>query len=137
MYIFICIPLIILKCIYLKPNKYFGTYFMSFWNLFLRLYHKLEFAYRDIRASIHRPSPDGWFYKTTDKADFGPELKKLQNDDQPNEVVDTDISTKWSKVVIINGVAFVNAVKIQKFQTKNCSDFTQYFLKQEDTMKQE
>ena len=38
-------------------------------------------------------APDGSFYKTTDKADVASELRKLQSDGQPSEIVDTDTST--------------------------------------------
>ena len=56
------------------------------------------------------------------------ELRKLQSDDQPNEIVDTDTSPSLGKVVIIDGMAFINAVGIQKFQIKNYSDFAECFL---------
>ena len=73
-------------------------------------------------------TPDGSFYKTTDKADVTVELRKLQGNDQLNEVVDTDTSTSSRKVVSIDGIAFANPVDIQKFQIKNCSDFAECFL---------
>ena len=41
---------------------------------------------------------DGSFYKTTDKADSTAELRKLQSDDQPIKVVDTDTSRSLGKV---------------------------------------
>ena len=69
-------------------------------------------------------APGGTFYKTSDKADLAAELKKLQNNDPSNEVVNTDSR----KVIIIDGMAFVNATDIQKFQIKNCSDFVKCFL---------
>ena len=57
-------------------------------------------------------STDGTFYKTSDKADLASELRKLQNNDPSNEVVNADSR----KVIIIDGMTFVNAVEIQKFQ---------------------
>ena len=49
-------------------------------------------------------APDGPFYKTTDKADVASELRKLQSDGQPYEIVDTDTSTSSRKVVIIDEI---------------------------------
>ena len=69
-------------------------------------------------------APDGTFYKTSDRADFAAEVRKLQNNDPSNEVGNTDSR----KVIIIDGMAFVNAVDIQKFQIKNCSDFAKSYL---------
>ena len=69
-------------------------------------------------------APDGTFYKTSDEADPAVELRKLQNNEPSNEVVNTNSR----KVIIIDGMAFVNAVDIQKFQIKNCSDFVKCFL---------
>ena len=62
-------------------------------------------------------APDGIFYKTSDKAGLAAELRKLQNNDPSKEVVNTNSR----KVIIIDGMAFVN--DIQKCQIKNCSDF--------------
>ena len=50
-------------------------------------------------------APDGTFYKTSDRADFAAEVN-----------------------FIIVEMAFANAVDIQKFQIKNCSDFAKCFL---------
>ena len=69
-------------------------------------------------------APDGAFYKASDKADLAAKLRKLQNNDPSNEVVNADLR----KVIIIDGISFVNAVDIQKFQIKNCSDFVKCFL---------
>ena len=69
-------------------------------------------------------APDGTFYKTSDKADLAAELRKLQNNDPSNEVFNTDSR----KIIIIDGMAFVNAIDIQKFRIKNCSYFAKYFL---------
>ena len=69
-------------------------------------------------------APDDIFYKTSDKEDLAAELRKLQNIDPPNEVVHTDSR----KIIIIDGMAFVSKVDIQKFQIKNCSDFAKCFL---------
>ena len=69
-------------------------------------------------------APDDIFYKTSDKEDLAAELRKLQNNDPPNEVVHTDSR----KIIIIDGMAFVDQVDIQKFQIKNCSDFAKCFL---------
>ena len=55
---------------------------------------------------------------------FAAELSKLQNKDLSNEVV--NMVTR--KVIIIDRMAFVNTVDIQKFQIKNCSDFAKCFL---------
>ena len=49
-------------------------------------------------------------------------LRKLQNNDPSNKVVNTDSR----KVIIIDGMAFFN--DIQKCQIKNCSDFAKCFL---------
>ena len=59
-------------------------------------------------------APDGTFYKTSDKADLAAELRKLQNNDPSNEVVNTDLR----KVIIIDGMVFVKAIDTQKFQIK-------------------
>ena len=69
-------------------------------------------------------APDDTFYKTSDKADLAAELRKLQNNDPSNEVVNTNSR----KVIIIDGMVFVNATDTQKFQIKNCSDFAKCFL---------
>ena len=69
-------------------------------------------------------APDVSFYKTSDEADLAAELSKLQNKDLSNEVV--NMVTR--KVIIIDRMAFVNTVDIQKFQIKNCSDFAKCFL---------
>ena len=69
-------------------------------------------------------APDVSFYKTFDEADLAAELSKLQNKDLSNEVV--NMVTR--KVIIIDRMAFVNTVDIQKFQIKNCSDFAKCFL---------
>ena len=64
-------------------------------------------------------APVGSFYKTTDKSDGAAELRKLQSDGQPNEVVDTNTSISSGKVVINYETALVSAVDVQKFQIKN------------------
>ena len=69
-------------------------------------------------------APDGAFYKASDKADLATELRKLQNNDPSNEVVNVDLR----KVMTIDGMSFVDAVDIQKFQIKNWSDFVKCFL---------
>ena len=69
-------------------------------------------------------APDVSFYKTSDEADLAAELSKLQNKDLSNEV--GNMVTR--KVIIIDRMAFVNTVDIQKFQIKNCSDFAKCFL---------
>ena len=45
-------------------------------------------------------APDGAFYKASDKADLATELRKLQNNDPSNEVVNVDLR----KVIIIDGM---------------------------------
>lgn len=89
-------------------SKYFGIYELT-----------------EVQSSLF--PPDGSFYKIADKADLMSEFRKLQSDEQPNEIVDTGTSTSLRKVVI-NVMAFVNTVEIQKFQIKNCSDFAKCFL---------
>ena len=68
-------------------------------------------------------APDVSFYKTSDEADLAAELSKLQNKDLSNEVLNM-----VTRKVIIDRMAFVNTVDIQKFQIKNCSDFAKCFL---------
>lgn len=70
------------------------------------------------------------------------EFRKLQSDEQPSEIVDTDTSTSLRKVVIIDEKELVNAVDTQKFQIQNFSNFSESSsvskrLKQEDTMRPE
>ena len=72
------------------------------------------------------------------------EFRKLQSDEQPNEIVDTGASTSLRKVVIIDEKELVNVVDTQKFQIKikNFSNFSESSsaskrLKQEDTMRPE
>ena len=72
------------------------------------------------------------------------EFRKLQSDEQPSEIVDTDTSTSLRKVVIIDEKELVNVVDTQKFQIKikNFSNFSESSsaskrLKQEDTMRPE
>ena len=72
------------------------------------------------------------------------EFRKLQSDEQPNEIVDTGTSTSLRKVVIIDEKELVNVVDTQKFQIKikNFSNFSESSaaskrLKQEDTMRPE
>ena len=70
------------------------------------------------------------------------EFRKLQGDEQPSEIVDTDTSTSLRKVVIIDEKELVNAVDTQKFQIQNFSNFSESSsvskrLKQEDTMRPE
>ena len=45
-------------------------------------------------------APDSTFYKTSDKSDLAAELRKLQNNDPLNEIVNTDSR----KVIIIDGM---------------------------------
>ena len=70
------------------------------------------------------------------------EFRKLQSDEQPNEIVDTGTSTSLRKVVIIDEKELVNGVDTQKFQIRNFSNFSESSsaskrLKQEDTMRPE
>ena len=72
------------------------------------------------------------------------EFRKLQSDEQPNDIVDTGTSTSLRKVVIIDEKELVNVVDTQKFQIKikNFSNFSESSsaskrLKQEDTMRPE
>lgn len=70
------------------------------------------------------------------------EFRKLQSDEQPSEIVDTDTSTSLRKVVIIDEKELVNGVDTQKFQIRNFSNFSESSsvskrLKQEDTMRPE
>jgi len=50
----------------------------------------------------------------------------MQN--QSNEMDCTDTDTHTKKVIIIDGMAFVNSVDIKKSQIKNCRDFANCFL---------
>lgn len=106
-------------------SKYFGIYELT-----------------EVQPSLF--PPDGSFYKIADKADLMSEFRKLQSDEQPNEIVDTGTSTSLRKVVIIDEKELVNVVDTQKFQIKikNFSNFSESSsaskrLKQEDTMRPE
>ena len=50
--------------------------------------------------------------KKDDKTDVAAKLRKKESNDQPNEIVDTDTSTNPEKVVIIDGMVFVNVTDI-------------------------
>ena len=50
--------------------------------------------------------------KKDDKTDVAAKLRKKESNDQPNEIVDTDNSTNPEKVVIIDGMVFVNVTEI-------------------------
>ena len=73
--------------------------------------------------------PDGSFYKETKKADLANELRPLQI--QPDNF-DAEISgvleTNFRKVIIIDGMAFVNKVNIKNFQLGTCLDFAECFI---------
>ena len=104
-------------------SKYFGIYELT-----------------EVQSSLF--PPDGSFYKIADKADVMSEFRKLQSDEQPSEIVDTDTSTSLRKVVIIDEKELVNGVDTQKFQIRNFSNFSESSsaskrLKQEDTMRPE
>ena len=50
--------------------------------------------------------------KKYDDTDVAAKLREKESNDQPNEVVDTDTSTNPGKVVIIDGMVFVNVINI-------------------------
>ena len=66
---------------------------------------------------------DGTFYKNSDKSDIAEQLYKLQSEDG-----NATGTTESRRVIILDGMAFVNAVDIVKSQIKNCKDFVRTFL---------
>ena len=59
-------------------------------------------------------APDSTFYKTSDKADLAADLRKLQNNNPSNDVANTDSR----KVIIIDGITFLNAMTLKNFRLK-------------------
>ena len=59
-------------------------------------------------------APDGTFYKTSDKADLAADLRKPQNNNPSTDVANTDSK----KVIIIDGMTFLNAMTFKSFRLK-------------------
>ena len=93
---------------YWQPSKYFRTFKSSADMDFPKYLDIYEFTV----VPISLLAPSGSSLKKYDDTDVAAKLREKESNDQPNEVVDTDTSTNPGKVVIIDGMVFVNVIDI-------------------------